>query len=61
MTPDALTARCLHMLLYSTVTDQACCREDKEVVIQGQPTKALPFAEQAQEQEEAWYDGADVP
>ena len=49
------------MLLDGKVTNEACCSEDKEVVIQGKSTKALPFTEQPQEQEKAWYDGADVP
>jgi hypothetical protein len=49
------------MLLNGKVTNEACCREDEEVVIQGKSTEALPFTEQTQEQEKAWYDGANVP
>lgn len=54
-------AKNLHMLLYSKITNQACCREDEEVIIQGKSTEALPSTEQTQEQEKAWYDGANVP
>jgi hypothetical protein len=51
----------VHMLLDGQIANEAACRQDEEVIIEGKPTKSLPPTEQTQEQEEAWYNGADIP
>jgi len=49
------------MLLDGQITNEAACRKDEKVIIKGKSAKSLPSTEQTQEQEETWYDGANVP
>jgi hypothetical protein len=49
------------MLLNSQVASEAQRRKDEEVIIERESTESLPATEQAQEQEETWYNRANVP
>jgi hypothetical protein len=49
------------VLLDGQIASEAERRKNEEVVIKGQSTESLPSTEQAQEQEERWYNGANVP
>lgn len=55
------TVEYVHMLLDGQITNEAACRKDEKVIIKGKSAKSLPSTEQTQEQEETWYDGANVP
>lgn len=53
--------RHIHMLLDGQIANEAACCKDEKVIIKGKSAKSLPSTEQTQEQEETWYNGADVP